>query len=483
VLTARSGPEALRLLQENSVHVLFADQRMPPMSGIQLLEKVARAFPETMRVLVTGYADIDVVIDAINRGSVYRYLSKPWEADEVAATVRNALEVISLRQANRRLIASLDEQNRLLLRTVDELRFLNQLEMDLKGLRDADSVVKATIERLKATLGATGGCYWQRDVEGWRCRLSVPPPGFDPGLLEGLEGAQVLAAAEGGGSYYLLPLAFAQNRFGVLAFSFDLREPLDPSERLFAQAASHVASSALYTHHVHDEERRREQLALIGQTASMIVHDLKGPLATIMGFVSLLQADLDEERRREFGGIINEEVSRLIQMVEELLSFSQGKPRLELAPVGAADLVGETVELFRFGFEKEGIRAELSVDPAHVIFGDRRKLKKVLINLLQNARDFLRDTEGDRLLRVYSAREGSAIRIGVVNSGPTLSADVASRIFDPFFSYRKDEGTGLGLTICKQIVEEHGGSISMHSQDGLTEFLICLPTEPAAHPV
>jgi DNA-binding NtrC family response regulator len=123
VHTAESGPEALRILGESDIQVLLADQRMPGINGIQLLETVAKEYPETVRVLVTGYADIDVVIDAINRGAVYRYLNKPWDVDEVQATIRNALEVYELRRKNQTLIDSLDKQNRLLRKKVAELNF------------------------------------------------------------------------------------------------------------------------------------------------------------------------------------------------------------------------------------------------------------------------------------------------------------------------------------------------------------------------
>ncbi len=73
--------------------VVITDQRMPEMNGTQLPETVSRNYPNTIRVLVTGYSDIDVVIDAINRGSVYRYISKPGDDEEIKTTIKNALEI------------------------------------------------------------------------------------------------------------------------------------------------------------------------------------------------------------------------------------------------------------------------------------------------------------------------------------------------------------------------------------------------------
>jgi response regulator RpfG family c-di-GMP phosphodiesterase len=92
VLTAQSGAVALELMRLHEVGVVVSDQRMPSMSGVELLERVRSEFPDTVRVLVTAYSDVHAAIDAINRGRVRRYLKKPWEAEELKAEVADALE-------------------------------------------------------------------------------------------------------------------------------------------------------------------------------------------------------------------------------------------------------------------------------------------------------------------------------------------------------------------------------------------------------
>ena len=92
VLTASSAERALALMRTHEVGVLIADQRMPEMTGLELLERVQVEFPQTVRMLVTAYADLTTAIDAINRGRVRRYLRKPWEADELLATLTEGLE-------------------------------------------------------------------------------------------------------------------------------------------------------------------------------------------------------------------------------------------------------------------------------------------------------------------------------------------------------------------------------------------------------
>jgi response regulator RpfG family c-di-GMP phosphodiesterase len=107
VLTAISGPEALPLVRQNDIHVIVTDQRMPGMTGVEFLQKVIHEKPEPMRVLLTGYTDIQAVIDAINKGEVYRYLTKPWDTDFMKSTIIQAAEVLRLRRENKQLIEQL----------------------------------------------------------------------------------------------------------------------------------------------------------------------------------------------------------------------------------------------------------------------------------------------------------------------------------------------------------------------------------------
>lgn len=117
VYVADSGPKGLELFKNNSIDVLITDQRMPEMTGIELLMEVKKIDPEPMRILLTGYSDINAVIDSINKGQVYRYLSKPWQEDEIRNTIESAFEVFHLRRENKELIKKLERAN-------DQLEFL-----------------------------------------------------------------------------------------------------------------------------------------------------------------------------------------------------------------------------------------------------------------------------------------------------------------------------------------------------------------------
>ncbi|MCB2220427.1 MAG: histidine kinase [Bacteroidetes bacterium] len=100
VLTAQDGPEGLQVLTDNEVHLVLSDQRMPGMTGVEFLEIVNHQFPETIRMIITGFSDIDAVIGSINKGGVYRYIAKPWDEREMRMTIENARQLFGLQEEN-----------------------------------------------------------------------------------------------------------------------------------------------------------------------------------------------------------------------------------------------------------------------------------------------------------------------------------------------------------------------------------------------
>ena len=107
VHTATSGYEGLQVLRRQPTHVVLTDQRMPGTTGVEFLKQVRAEHPETVRLLFTGYADIKAVIDAINQGNVYRYLTKPWDPDELQAVLRQASAEYERLAERQRILAEL----------------------------------------------------------------------------------------------------------------------------------------------------------------------------------------------------------------------------------------------------------------------------------------------------------------------------------------------------------------------------------------
>ena len=112
VFLANSAKEAHKIIEENDIHVILSDQRMPVTTGIEFFESIIETYPEPIRILITGYTDIDAVVDSINRGQVYKYLTKPWNENDIRIFVRTAFEVFNLRRKNSELLKKLLDANR-----------------------------------------------------------------------------------------------------------------------------------------------------------------------------------------------------------------------------------------------------------------------------------------------------------------------------------------------------------------------------------
>ena len=110
VFTAESGTEGIDILSKNDIHVVVTDQRMPNMTGVQFLQHIP-GDKDNIRIILTGFSDMESIIEAINTGKVYRYITKPWDKDELKITIDNAVETVMLRRNNKKLISELQSTN------------------------------------------------------------------------------------------------------------------------------------------------------------------------------------------------------------------------------------------------------------------------------------------------------------------------------------------------------------------------------------
>jgi response regulator RpfG family c-di-GMP phosphodiesterase len=140
ILRATSAADAVKLMEQHEVDIIMTDQRMPEMTGVDMLKTVHSQFPEAIRILFTGYSDIRSVISAINQGHVYRYLSKPWQPEELEAAIADAAAEYTRISDHARVVS-------------EGLAKVARLEADLREVLDRLARVEAENERLKALLG------------------------------------------------------------------------------------------------------------------------------------------------------------------------------------------------------------------------------------------------------------------------------------------------------------------------------------------
>jgi two-component system sensor histidine kinase VicK len=228
------------------------------------------------------------------------------------------------------------------------------------------------------------------------------------------------------------------------------------------------------------ESRRREFVANVS-------HELRTPLTTIKSYVETLldnEDALDPEVRRQFLSVVSAEVDRMTRLVRDLLQLAQldaGQVRWDKRPLDMGKVVQEVVERFRMPAERAGLTLTVHQPEAlPPVIADRDRVEQVLANLISNAIKF---TPAGGQVQLCLTQDGQMVRTSVADSGVGIPYEDQPRIFERFYRVDKARsrafgGTGLGLSIARQIVEAHGGEISLTSEPGKgTEVTFTLPIQ------
>ena len=217
----------------------------------------------------------------------------------------------------------------------------------------------------------------------------------------------------------------------------------------------------------------QEKMALIGEMVNNIIHDFKSPVTGIHLASAMLKEHHPDEETIEWCDIIQAQVKRMLGMTEEALEFASGNAVLKKQPVNLAALLQQFEKLNRIYFKEA--KVEFVFDAADVeVDADENKLMRVLQNLVSNAVEAFKGCGGR--VEILAWGNGKWAEIKVSDNGPGIPEAICDRLFDPFVTYGKRGGTGLGTSIAKSIVEAHGGEIYFQSNCNRgTTFYIRLP--------
>ncbi|MFP2934351.1 sensor histidine kinase, partial [Pyxidicoccus sp. 3LG] len=227
-----------------------------------------------------------------------------------------------------------------------------------------------------------------------------------------------------------------------------------------------------------------ERIAAWQEVARRLAHEIKNPLTPIRMSLETLLAAQDARHPRfpdmfkESAGVVLEEVDRLRRIVDEFSRFAR-MPKPQLAPVDLGELAQSVLALY--ATPPEGIQLLPALQTGVVARVDRDQLTQVLVNLVKNAEEAMKDKGGALRVRVKGT-EADAI-IEVEDSGPGIPPEHRARIFEPYFT-TKDGGTGLGLAIAARILQEHGGKLDVGGEPGQgARFSVVLPRAEGVGPV
>jgi len=505
VVVAQSGEEALRVVLRHDFAVILLDVQMP--GGLDGLETAAlirsrKRSAHTPIIFLTAFADEVRVAEGYAHGAV-DYITTPVvpavlrakvrvfcdlhrmtqqvrrQAEERIAFAEERTKREAAEEANRRL-AFLTRAGEVLGQSLDQdVTARDVAELPLPVL--ADDVLLVTLHpdgAVNRTYTASrGGAETALDANS---NEGAP----DSELARAVQHADARGELRENKSIIALPLRGQGRVLAILGLS---RRPSNgvftaadiTVARMFASRAASALENAQLYFEVRQADRQKNEFL------SMLAHELRNPLAPIRNANEVLrQRATDPSRVLWAQGVIDRQLTHLVRLVDDLLDVSrltQGKIRLELAPVELADVVAQAVESARPLIDQ--FRHELDIRvPGHPLqlLGDKARLTQVITNLLNNAAKYT-DPGGHITLSLEPA-SGSAL-IRVRDTGIGIAPDLLPTVFDLFTQAnrsldRSQGGLGIGLTLVQRLVELHNGSVEAHSE-GLgrgSEFVVRLPT-------
>ncbi|KAA2212076.1 response regulator [Teichococcus oryzae] len=437
VLTAHSGAEALAMLPgEPQVEVIISDQRMPGMTGDAFLAQ-AREVCAAEALLLTGYADLEAVISAVNRGRIAGYAPKPWEPMALLSMVRSAVQRF-------RLARALDMERALLRGLMDSTSDVVFFK-DLEGRFTRMNAAKA------ALLGGT--------PEALMGHVEALSAEEQAAVDEGRQVEQVEQRSHAGGLHWLrvvrIPIRDAGGRITHLAtLEHDITEQRQMQERL----------------------HQAEKMQALGTMAGGVAHDFNNLLTAILGSLELLAAsDLPHPRQSRMISNAVAAAERGSALTKRLLSFSR-KRQLQPRPSDVNRLVTEMEDLLLRSLGDHVVLHQ-QLDPGlHAAMADPEQLGLALLNLCINSRDAM--PEGGRITlttrnltlaqdELPDLPAGDYVAVAVADTGTGMPPEVVSQAFEPFFTTKEvGRGTGLGLSMVYGLTRQSGGTTIIRSREG-----------------
>lgn len=489
------------LAQVNTLRpdVVISDFSMPGMDGLAFLRQVKDILPESTLILLTGYADKENAIQAINAVGIYRYIEKPWDNQELKISINNGLE-------RSHLIGDLQQSIRELTATRAELERTNQQLEHLVEERTRD--LRATYQKLQSIVQNTADGIITLD--NTLCVTAI-----NPAAARWLKEVDVTRVAEPLGSPIdqLLKPHSENGKPTPLRKVFDAQQPHQVTEVLIGElpleasiaplvipcdelvSTSDESQSEGFVVVLRDITARKEIERLRDDFVSTLTHDLRTPLLaaiqTLGFFADGTLGELSNRQQELIAMLIqsNRELLGLVNVLLEVYKYESGRQKLILDTVNLTELIGnigQELQALAQNREQELVLNFFEPEP-YKIRGDKQELKRVFVNLIGNAINFT-PKGGQILVRVslHSHNEPvgetgakSHIQICVEDTGRGIPAQDLPLLFQRFSqgtSKQRSSGSGLGLYLSRQIVEAHNGSIWVESEENKgSQFFVKLP--------
>lgn len=510
VLTAVNALDALAVIRESAgIAAVISDYRMPGMNGVELLSEVYRLHPEISRIILSGFADINIVLESINSGHVDKFIPKPWDDDELLAVVRE--------EVSRHSAILLDRHERDFIR--QKAKLLTDTNLRLKvSLEAQHAALKLSEARLRQAqlIAHMGDWEWivGTDEISWSEGMfvihGVTPKNFQPGCAayDGLLLPEDRDAFHGELRRFqaeTAPFSFSHRvrladgaiRYMVVrgeAFSSPegkkiLRcTTIDDTERVVMTEELRVFNSEL------EEMVRQRTLALeqkvseLDAFTSAVSHDLRAPLRHLLGYSEMLAesaGDTLEGANREVLQKLIAKSRLSIEMVDALLSLSRlGREGIQRSELDLSLMAHEILDELSASCPERNI--SIAIDSDLHADADRNLTRILLTNLLGNAWKYTQRQKSPMITFSGSFSADGQALFCVTDNGAGFDMQYADKLFLPFqrlHSQAEFPGIGIGLATVDRIVKLHNGSLRAEGEQGIgSRFYFTLSNYSDAKP-
>ena len=460
--TAGSGREAVRMAGQGQYDLILLDLYLGDLTGYEVMDRVKVVSPESLIVMITGAASIKSAVQALRQGA-YSYLSKPFEPEELLATVQNALTQKKLEADKQRVSTALQASEKRFGHLVESLPvgvlilqdkrvvYQNPAAMDILGPLPAKNIAE-TFDNLHPEDRPSVIKAYHKLLEG-------RPEVFEEEFRIFRDGG-----ASGRIMYWLKGRANLFEYLGapaMLVLVLDVTRSKEIERMLLIRSKMHS----------------------LGRVAAGVAHEIRNPLTGINSFLFSLKglAESDEldagdlETLREISGNLQTASDKIERVIRRVLDFAKpGLPSLERICLNEA--IREAALLSSTILKKNGIELRLQlVDDLPACRADKQLLEQVVLNLIDNAAQVLGGLDGKKVIEVKTFCVEDRIVLTVSDTGPGVPDELRADIFDPFFTTRSN-GSGIGLSLTHRIITDHGGAIMVdRSVLGGAEFRVVLP--------
>ncbi|WP_270564259.1 ATP-binding protein [Clostridium beijerinckii] len=486
VIKAENGFEALNILKDEScskkINLIISDQRMPGMTGVELLKQTISIVPNAIRIILTGFMDVKDIIDSINEGHIYKFLLKPLEADELLISVKRALETYELKMKNIKLIDELKQTNKKLKKSEVYLSTIFNSVSDAILIHDFNGIIVKVNDTANRLYG-----YLPDELIGMSIKdiISKNSPYIYDDILKLINDRKK--------SKINTPVTLE-------AISIDKNHKefwIESNSRavIFNEQKVIIATVRDITERKNTELKSKEEALelekLRTEFFANISHELRTPLNIILGVIQILKRDLlDKEKPIDKGKIINnidierQNCFRLLRLINNLIDSTKldaGHFQIDMINCNIVSVVEEITLSVASYISNNNINLIFDTDVEEKIIAcDPDKIERIMLNLLSNCIKFT-DDNGSIFVNIFDGEE--YITLSVEDTGIGIPEEKVDIIFDRFRQVDKSftrnyEGSGIGLSLVKSLVEMHDGTISVESKYGVgTKFTIKLPVK------